>query len=189
MLSFVIIASTLVIIFVGLVIVSIKITISHSYIKKPEYLNTLNKIVTYLFILFNTILTIPVYNVSIITLYCDKNSIYHNKTSGKCYDSIHIAMCIFAAINLFVILMSSLIYWFLFYFRDPFYKGYYSLANNLFRLGKLVIKLLPPAYFLIDVNHSYLNIYVGVSLVLVFAYIAFFRINSIHNFYQNYFYC
>ena len=189
MLAFVIITSTLVIIFIVLVAVSVKITISYNYIRKPEYLNTLNKIVTYSFILFNTILTIPVYNVSIITLYCDKNSIYYNKTSNKCYDSTHIVMCIFAAINLFVILISSLIYWFLFYLRDPFNKGYYSLANNLFRLGKLVIKLLPPAYFLIDVEHSYQNIYVVVLLVLVFAYIAFFKINSIHNFYQNYFYC
>lgn len=93
-----------------------------------------------------------------------------------------------SGLNLLVLLVSGLLYWFIFYTRNPFSHGYYALSNNLFRLGKLAIKILMPLYFVVDQKQTLQNVYVIIQMVLILAYIVFFRINSIHNSYENYFY-
>lgn len=154
--------------------------------QKSEFANFIHTFATFQIILLNTVLTIPIFNVSAITLYCQEGSPYHETT--QCYDLVHIIMCVFASFNLLVLILESLLYWFIFYLRNPFSKSYYALSNNLNKLGKLLIKILPPLYFVVDVGGDFQNIYVFLFLFLTIAYIAFFRIMSIHNFHQNFFY-
>lgn len=97
-------------------------------------------------------------------------------------------LCVVSVVNVLVIVVEGLLYWFLFYVRNPFSRSYYALANNLFRLGKIVLKIFAPVYFVVDHKLTLQNVYVIVQTVLILAYIFFFRINSIHNFYENYFY-
>lgn len=79
-------------------------------------------------------------------------------------------------------------YGFIFYIRNPFSKSYYSVPANLHRLAKLLLKLLPPLYFVVDIADSFQNVYVIVFMILSLAYVAFFRINSAHSFNHSYFY-
>lgn len=153
---------------------------------RSELANVVNRLAAIEIILFNTILTIPIANVSMITLYCHNSSMYH--LTRKCYDPAHIVLCVLSAINLLVIVLSTLLYWFIFYVRNPFSKSYYALFNNLYKLGKFLLKILPPLYFVIDIEHDFQSIYTIIFVILVVVYIGFFRISCIHNFYENYFY-
>lgn len=125
---------------------------------------------------------LPIFNISIIALYCNKSSIYYQNSGEECYNVPHIIFLIFCVLNILVILIESFIYWYLFYLRNPFSKSYYAVASNLFRLGKQLIKLVSPLYFLIDFKYGYINVFIFLMTGLLFGFIFFLRINTIHSF-------
>ena len=87
--------------------------------------------------------------MSVIALFCNPDTTYYSPTA-VCYEGEHLGLCIMAGFTLVVIFLDSLVFCILFYTRNPFSKSYYAVPNNLFRLGKLIIKIGPPVYFVID---------------------------------------
>lgn len=47
------------------------------------------------------------------------------------------------------------------YVRNPFLKSYYALSDNQNKLGKLLIKIIPPLYLVIDGNSHFSNLFVS----------------------------
>jgi hypothetical protein len=56
------------------------------------------------------------------------------------------------------------------------------------QLGKTAIKLVATIYFIIDSQGSYINVYIYGYAGLLIAYIFFFRLFTLHQNNQNYFY-
>lgn len=191
LLPLVVVATVLIALHVGTLALSIKSVIwikKSGGVERSQFSTILHKVATFQIVLLNTIFIVPIFNVSVITLYCDKASIYHSNRSQGCYDTTHIVLCILSAVNVLILIVESLFYGFIFYIRNPFSKSYYSLPANLHRLAKLLLKLLPPLYFVVDIGNKFQNIYVIIFMILALAYVAFFRINSTHSFNHNYFY-
>lgn len=153
--------------------------------QKVQFL--LQKIATYQFVLFNTIFTIPFLNVSVITLYCNQGSAYHQQ-GLTCYQGSHIALCFLTGVILIVLLLNALVFWFFFYTRNPFSNSFYAVPNNLFRLGKLALKWAPPIYFVVDYEGSFENLYVFILFAMQAVYVGFFRFFSPHNFKELHFF-
>lgn len=179
-----IIAFALVMLEIVLMAVSVVVIISRI---KGELWKTLHKIVAINFVLLNSILTVPIFNVSIITLYCDAEGDYY-PSDYTCYDLNHIILCVLAVICMIVVITGTLFNWLLFYDRDPTSRSFLGVSSSLYKLGKVLLKIIPPVYFVIDSSQNYQNVYIFVALALVVAYIFFFRMFSIHNSNQSHFY-
>ena len=93
-----------------------------------------------------------------------------------------------AVICLLVVIIEGVFKFILFYDKNPVSTSPLGVNNNLYQLGRLVLKLVPPIYFIIDVDRTYQNIYIIVQAALVLAYLFFFRMFSIHHYNQNSFY-
>ena len=150
--------------------------------EKEKLAEILKKAAAYQFILMNTVLTIPLINISIIALYCTPESSYYSHSSMTCYQSSHLAFCFLAAFTLLVVVADSLIFWFLFYTKNPFSKSFYAVPNNLFRLAKLAIKIAPPVYWAVDSGANFQDLYIFLFVIMQAIYLIFFRMFTAHNY-------
>lgn len=180
----IILAFSLVMLEVVVLIISVVVVMSRV---RGELWKSLHKVVAIQFVLINTIFTIPIFNVSIITLYCDASGDYY-PSDYVCYNLNHIVLCALAGICLLVIVVVTLLNWLIFYDKDPTSRSFLAVPSNLSRLGKMLVKILPPIYFVIDVGKNYQNVYIFIQLALVVAYIFFLRMFSVHNYNQIHFY-
>lgn len=71
---------------------------------RGECKKTLHKIVCYQFVIINSILTVPIFNISLICLYCDNGSQYY-EDSFQCYNMEHIILCILSVICILTIVI------------------------------------------------------------------------------------
>ena len=141
--------------------------------KETEIAKLVHKSATVTFILNNTVFTIPLVGISAITLYCADNSPYH--TGRTCYDVEHIIYCVMAAIIMILLIVESLIYWFIFYIKNPFSRCYLANPDNLWKIAKVLVKSAPPIYFVIDYTNTLQNVYVFAYLILNGGFFVFFR--------------
>ena len=102
-------------------------------------------------LLFNTVLTIPITAVSIITLTCREGNIYY-PPDAECFGPYHAPLAVLAIINLIVVVVEGQFYWFLYYEKDPFSKSYFSINHGLPRLGKFLLKMVSAIYFGADID-------------------------------------
>ncbi len=82
-----------------------------------------------------------------------------------------------------LVIISSVIYWFVYFDKNPFCKDFLAKYSNNYILGKFIIKVLPIIYLSIDgLDMKYINIFVVGHVGLLCGYIFFFRIYSIHDY-------
>ncbi len=101
-----------------------------------------------MYIITIKILTIPLFGLSLVVLYCDSNNPYH---SGQtCYDSDHILFCLLAGIFMVLNFTQNMIFSFIYYNKSPLYSHYLAQPNSYYSAVKLLLKILLPLYYLID---------------------------------------
>ena len=55
-----------------------------------------------------------------------------------------------AGIIVVVILLESIFWTFVFYIKNPFDRTTLAAPSNIYYIGKIILKILPPIYFMID---------------------------------------
>lgn len=106
------------------------------------------KIANFQILLINTILTGPIFNIIITTLYCKPESAYH--LGEVCYTPTGIIYCVLAAITGIVIIVEGILFALVYYAKNPFTRGCLNGPSNIYYIGKLCLKTLPSLYFIID---------------------------------------
>lgn len=159
--------------------------------KKIVQLNKVYGIVNIMFILINTILTIPFLGISINVLYCNSQSNWYT-LNETCYDGVHLGYCFLAVFVLILLLAQSAIYCYIYFNKNPFNSDFLARNDNNFVIGKFIIKMLPIVYLAIDSQMSLINVFSFGLVAIHCAYLFFFRMFSFHdynevNFYYVYF--
>ena len=80
-----------------------------------------------------------------------------------------------AAFIMILLIVESLIYWFIFYIKNPFSRCYLANPDNLWKLDKLLVKAAPPIYFVVDYASNLQNVYIFGYLMLNGGSLVFFR--------------
>ena len=155
--------------------------------KQIAQVNKIYSIVNIMFILVNTILTIPFLGISINVIYCNSESNLYILGS-KCYDEVHIAYCFLAAFVLIVLMAQSAIYCYIYFNKNPFNCDFLARNDNNFVVGKFVIKILPIIYLAIDSKMSLINVFSFGLVAVHCAYLFFFRMFSFHDYNEINFY-
>lgn len=140
-----------------------------------------------MFIVLNTVLTIPFFGLSINVLYCDPVS--NRYTLGQnCYESAHIGYCFLAAFIIFMLVIAWGINWYIYYNKNPFSTDFLGKYENNAVLGKFLIKIIPIIYLSVDLNFNYSDVFVFGITACLGGYIFFFRLFSYHDYNERNFY-
>jgi hypothetical protein len=136
--------------------------------------NRLEYLINLLMVCFNTILTIPVCQTSISSIYCLPSGPY--SAMQNCYSTSQICIAILATINFAWLLLSNL-YFSLYYFsRNPFSTNFLTCSSNWWNLGKFAIKITPVFYFSYDSQLAYPVLFLVMINACYGGYIGVFRI-------------
>lgn len=151
-------------------------------LKNPlsEATEMMAKISNFQILLMNTVLTGPLFNIVITTLYCNAESPYH--LGETCYTPTAIAYCVLATIVGVVLVVEGALFSFLYYIKNPFSRGCLSTPSNIYYIGKLCLKTLPSLYFIIDYDLEYIHVYIFAYVIVFAGYLFFFRMFSHHTY-------
>jgi hypothetical protein len=140
-----------------------------------------------MFLVFNSILTIPFFGISLNVLYCDAST---NKYSlgQACYEGSHIAYCLIATVIIASLLIQWGINWYVYYNKNPFGTDFLCKYDNNAVLGKFLIKILPIVYMSIDSKMLLVNVFIFGLAGCLCGYIFFFRLFSFHDYNERNFY-
>lgn len=134
-----------------------------------------------MFIIFNTVLTVPFFGMALNVLYCDPIS--NRYTSGEeCYRGAHIGYCFLAAFIILMLVIGWGISWYIYYNKNPFGTDFLAKYENNAVLGKFLIKIIPIIYMSVDNNFNYSDVFIFGITAILGGYIFFFRLFSFHDY-------
>lgn len=140
-----------------------------------------------MFLVFNTILTVPFFGLSLNVLYCDTSS--NRYTLGQeCYSGAHIGYCLLAGFVIASLFIQGGINWYIYYNKNPFATDFLAKYDNNAVLGKFFIKIIPIIYVTIDFNLQYVDVFAFGIAGCLCGYIFFFRIFAFHDYNEKNFY-
>lgn len=115
----------------------------------------------------------PLLLTSSAVLVCSPTSPYYNGMT--CYEGFHIFLCALALLNIFWLILCVLYVGLLYYTRNPFEFGYFSVSSNLWIFGKLLQRIFPVIFLTVDTNLEFNVLYlVGISAISL-GYLFIFR--------------
>lgn len=91
-------------------------------IKRDLVVSTVKRshtVLNMMFLIFNTVLTIPFLGFSVNVLYCNKSTNPYNQ-GQSCYQGVHIGYCFLAAFVVLAQIFQMLIHVFIYYNKNPF---------------------------------------------------------------------
>ena len=134
-----------------------------------------------MFLVLNSILTIPFFGISLNVLYCNSETNKYTLNQA-CYQGSHIAYCLIATLVILALLLEWGINWYIYYNKNPFGTDYLSKYDNNAVLGKFLLKILPIVYMSIDKDMSLVNVFIFGLAGCMCGYIFFFRLFSFHDY-------
>jgi hypothetical protein len=134
-----------------------------------------------MFLVLNSILTVPFFGISLNVLYCNAKSNKYTMDQA-CYQGSHIAYCLIASLVIVGLLIEQGINWYIYYNKNPFGRDFLSKYDNNAVLGKFLLKILPIVYMSIDNKLSMINVYTIALAAVICGYIFFFRLFSFHDY-------
>lgn len=121
-------------------------------IKEKKLVNDVNRIhiaANVMFIVFNSILTIPFFGLAFSVLYCDPQS--NRYTLGQnCYQGEQIGYCFLAAFMIMVLTVGQGINWYIYFNKNPFASDFLAKYENNAVIGKFIIKIITLIYLSVD---------------------------------------
>ena len=151
-------------------IIIIVITAKDAESEKPHRLCILTH---YFFIIINSILMAPLMLVSIVTIACSSESVYH---SGKtCFEGYHIVQIVMGIICIVWGIICTVYIGLFYHTRNPFEFGFFSTSSNFWAFGKLLQKMYPPIFLILDQNLKYNVLYIVGVAGLTAGYLFVFR--------------
>jgi len=157
-----------------------------TFADKKELYKVIRKIGNLLLYLLAKVLSGPFLGLSVTTILCDSNNVYH--TGSVCYSTEHILYCSLAALLILMVIYSILGISFVFYSRNPFEGSCLGHPNRNYMITKSIFKILFPIFFALNGSLNLDFLYIFASPTLWGAYIVFHRLNSYHTFNHKHFY-
>lgn len=105
-----------------------------------------------------------------------------------CYTPSSIGYYVLAVLVGVWTILECLMYNLTYYTKNPLSKCCVAMPGDYGGVAKILLKVLPPLYFLIDINSQYQSVYIFALVVVLFGYIFFFRIFSRHHFSERFYY-
>lgn len=128
----------------------------------------------------------PFLNVVMVALYCNSDSVYHAKE--ECYTPASIGYCVVAVIVGLFTIVEALIFSLVYYSKNPLNKSCFAMSGGYALLGKILLKMLPSLYFVVDTYTQYEMVYMFALAVVFLGYLFFFRLFARHTFEERFFY-
>ena len=173
-----------------IVILLILVLLIVKEIKEKKLINDSKRahfVVNIMFIIFNSVLTIPFFGLSLNELYCD--SVQNRYTLGlSCYEGTQLAYCFLSAFIILMLVIGCGINWYIYYNKNPFGTDFLAKYENNAVLGKFLIKIIPIVYLAIDFELNYSEVFVFGITACLGGYIFFFRLFSYHDYNERNFY-
>jgi hypothetical protein len=85
-------------------------------------------------------------------------------------------------------LVEALIFNLAYYTKNPLSKSCLAMPGGYGGAAKILLKILPPIYYVVDINSQYTNVYMFSLVVVLLGYLFFFRLFARHNFVDRFFY-
>lgn len=156
--------------------ISFSITLFHilTFVFTLIYESRLKLIVHYLFILYNTIFTLPFMLVNASTIICYSNNPFSK--CFNCYSSLHIFYVVLACINIGWIIASTFFFFVFYVDKNMLSHNFYATSSNLCILLKFAVKLSPVVYIIVDPILSFAVLYSIGFAGITLAHFALFKI-------------
>lgn len=140
-----------------------------------------------MFVVFNSILTIPFFGLAYSVLYCDPQS--NRYTLGQnCYQGEQIGYCFLAAFIIMVLTVGQGINWYIYFNKNPFASDFLAKYENNAVIGKFIIKIITLIYLSVDLELAYSDVYIFGIAGSFGGYIFFFKLFSFHDYNERNFY-